>query len=287
MHGPDRAGRLTLEHDFTELEIEADGAHASSSRTVCSNYLPVTRSDRMLKFFGIARERDELPADLWPLGLAPFIRIAEDGSGNPVCDDGVFGLLPHFAVEMAQGRKTYNARTETVARLPSFRDAWRKAQRCIIPAEAIYEPNWESGVSERWIIRRPGEVAMGIAGIYTRWHDTQHGRELFSFAMLTVNADGHPVMQRFHRPGDEKRMVVILPEADYGAWLACPVAEAAGFFKQYMGPLDAQAAALPGRMPKAPKTVSGKIVVPPPGEAPKAAPTVTPKPPDCDQPQLF
>jgi putative SOS response-associated peptidase YedK len=259
---------------------------------MCSNYLPVTRSDRMLKFFGIARDRDELPADMWPLGLAPFIRIAEDGSGHPVCDDGVFGLLPHFAVEMAQGRKTYNARTETVARLPSFRDAWRLGQRCIVPAEAIYEPNWESGASERWMISRPGEVAMGIAGIYTRWHDKQHGRELFSFAMLTVNADGHPVMQRFHRPGDEKRMVVILPEADYGAWLSCRVDEAVGFFRPYMGPLETQSAALPKRALKAPQTVTGKVVMPPsPVEAqvkPKAK--LPPKPAssaDDDQAQLF
>ena len=41
--------------------------------------------------------------------------------------------------------------------------------------------------------------------------------------MLTINADAHPLMKRFHKPGDEKRMVVILDEADYDAWLECPV----------------------------------------------------------------
>lgn len=237
---------------------------------MCSNYLPVTRSDRMMKFFGVARERDETPVDMWPLGVGPFIRLAEDGSGNARCDDGVFGLLPHFAAEMAQGRRTYNARTETVARLPSFRDAWRRGQRCIIPAEAIYEPNWETGKSVRWLIQQPGEVPMGIAGIYTRWRHAD-GREMFTFAMLTVNADGHPVMQRFHRPGDEKRMVVILHPDDYGDWLRCPVADAPVFFKQWMGPLDAFAAPLPRRAPKA---MSGRVVVKPP-------------PPPVEDPGLF
>ena len=119
---------------------------------MCSNYRPVTRADRMLAFFGVERAREEPPQDIWPLGLAPFIRLAEDGSGQARCDDGVFGLLPHFATELAYGRRTYNARSETVHRLPSFRDAWRRGQRCIVPVECVYEPNWESGRAVRWAV---------------------------------------------------------------------------------------------------------------------------------------
>ena len=39
--------------------------------------------------------------------------------------------------------------------------------------------------------------------------------------MLTVNADEHPLMQRFHKPEDEKRSVVIVPRGTYDDWLAC------------------------------------------------------------------
>jgi putative SOS response-associated peptidase YedK len=56
----------------------------------------------------------------------------------------------------------------------------------------------------------------GIAGIYRKWRHPD-GREIFTFAMLTVNADGHPVMQRFHKQGEEKRMMVILDPQDYGS----------------------------------------------------------------------
>jgi len=227
---------------------------------MCSNYRPVTNADRMLRFFGIRRERDEPPVDTWPLGLAPFIRAAEDGSGNRVGDLGLFGLLPHFAVELAAGRRTYNARSETVHKLPSFRDSWARGRRCIVPAEWIYEPNWESGRAVRWAIRVSHDVPMGIAGIYRRWRHAD-GRDLFTFAMLTVNADGHPVMERFHRPQDEKRMVVILDPADYDRWLSCPVDEAARFFRQWTGPLEAQPHPLP---PRAPKAASGQTIVPPP-----------------------
>lgn len=62
---------------------------------MCSNYQAVSRSDRMLTFFGIERARDEDPIDVWPTGLAPFIRLAEPGSGNKlVVKDGLFGLPP-------------------------------------------------------------------------------------------------------------------------------------------------------------------------------------------------
>jgi putative SOS response-associated peptidase YedK len=151
-----------------------------------------------------------------------------------------------------------------VAKLPSFRESWSKGWRCIIPVESIYEPNWETGKAVRWLIQQPGEVPMGLAGIYRKWHHPD-GREQLTFAMLTINADGHPVMQRFHKPEDEKRMVVILDPKDYGEWLSCPVNEAPKFFRQWNGPLDAYAAPLP---PRAPKASSVRTSKPTPPETP-------------------
>jgi putative SOS response-associated peptidase YedK len=225
---------------------------------MCSNYRPVTRADRLLSFFGAHRDVDRDPVDVWPLGLAPFFRLSEDGSGNRICDDGVFGLLPHFATEMTYGRHTYNARSETVHKLASFKHAWAAGQRCIVPAEVIFEPCWETGKAVRWAIQLPGQVPMGIAGIYRSWR-APDGRQLFTFAMLTVNADGHPVLQRFHRPEDEKRMVVILPEQDYGAWLSCGVDEAPAFVRRWEGPLDAYPAPLPPRAPSSSSVRSRKL----------------------------
>ena len=229
--------------------------------TMCANYVPVTRQQRLLTFFGVDRARDDAPVETFPLGLAPFVRLAQDGSGlERVVDDGVFGLLPHFATEIGYGRRTYNARSETVARLPSFRDAWARGQRCIIPAEAIYEPNYESGACVRWAIYQEGMVPFGVAGLWTPWRHPD-GREVFSFAMLTVNADQHPLMRRFHKPEDEKRMVVILQPGDYGAWLAAAVQDADRFLRPWEGPLLAEPSPLP---PRAPRAGSVRTVRPPP-----------------------
>lgn len=51
--------------------------------------------------------------------------------------------------------------------------------------------------------------------------------------MLTINADEHPLMQRFHKPDDEKRMVVILPPERYDDWLTCDVEDAEEFLVRY------------------------------------------------------
>jgi putative SOS response-associated peptidase YedK len=223
---------------------------------MCANYEPVTTSDRLLSFFGVARAEGELPHEFreatWPTELAPFIRRAAAGEGREL-QAGHFGLLPHFAKEVAYGRRTYNARSETVHELPSFKRAWAAGCRCIVPAEAIFEPCYldeagnEQPKSVRFRISQPGGVPMGIAGIWWAhpWMKRPDGSAVLSFAMLTVNADGHPVFQRMHKPGEEKRMVVILDPAEYDRWLQCSPSEAATFFRQWHGPLIALPAPRP------------------------------------------
>jgi putative SOS response-associated peptidase YedK len=240
---------------------------------MCSNYRPVTSLDRLLTFFGVERMQGELPpdVDVWPTGHAPFIRLHPDwdGTGEPrlLAEGGAFGLLPSFATELNFGKRTYNARSETVASLPSYRQAWRDGQRCIIPAEFIYEPCYESGVAVRWRIGQPGAVPFGIAGIYAQWVNPQTQQHEFSFSMLTVNADTHVFYNRMHRPGEEKRMPIILDPGQYGDWLTCGVAEARRFFQQWQGVFDA------GPDPLAPRKSTPKP--PPPPKPPKPAPPPT------------
>lgn len=55
----------------------------------------------------------------------------------------------------------------------------------------------------------------------------------FSFTMLTVNADDHPYMKKYHRPEDEKRMLAILPNGSIKDWLMAPAEASTGFLRQY------------------------------------------------------
>lgn len=60
---------------------------------------------------------------------------------------------------------------------------------------------------------------MGIAGLWEQWQNPDTGQVTHSYTMLTVNADEHAFMRNYHRPEDEKRMVVILPQKSYNNWL--------------------------------------------------------------------
>ena len=73
---------------------------------------------------------------------------------------------------------------------------------------------------------------LGIAGLWSSWKNPKDGW-VHSFTMLTINADDHPFMQQFHKPDDEKRMVVVLDSADYDAWLQAPDANSRDFLKQF------------------------------------------------------
>jgi putative SOS response-associated peptidase YedK len=54
---------------------------------------------------------------------------------------------------------------------------------------------------------------------------------VFSYTMLTINADDHPLMRLFHKPTDEKRMVVVLPPERYQDWLQAPAEHSMDFMR--------------------------------------------------------
>lgn len=210
---------------------------------MCAHYEGVKNPKRLAEHFGVTMPA-EVRADVWPGYLSTFIRRPKEwDSGDEAVPPfeaaaGAFGLVPHWTKApdvkkaLASSRRTYNARSETVTEKPSFRDAWRRGQRCVIPAEAIYEPDWRSGKATPARISNADGTPLGIAGLWTGWK-APDGSILRSFTMLTVNADQHPLMRNYHKAEDEKRMVVILPPSDYGAWLDVPTDQAMEFMRQY------------------------------------------------------
>ncbi len=190
---------------------------------MCAHFESVKDPDRFKSRFNVA-----LPAksnvDVWPTYASTFLRLTQQAHLNPTMLPesealiGSFGLIPHWSKDTKIARHTYNARIESVAEKPAFRDAWRLKRLCIIPAEAIYEPDWRSGKAVSTKIQRIDHEPLGIAGIWTGWKSPT-GEITRSFSMLTINADEHPLMRNFHKPDEEKRMVAILDESNYRDWL--------------------------------------------------------------------
>ena len=73
---------------------------------------------------------------------------------------------------------------------------------------------------------------MGIAGLWSAWRSPK-GVIVHSSTMLTGNADEHPLMKMFHKPADEKSMIVILPEDSYGSWLTAKPEHSWEFMREY------------------------------------------------------
>ncbi|WP_339844587.1 SOS response-associated peptidase [uncultured Halopseudomonas sp.] len=198
---------------------------------MCSHYEAPT-AEHLTDAFG-GPDQLALQLDLWPGYQGAFVRTAQ---GNPDTEfellPGIFGLLPAWAKDQKLARHTYNARTETVAEKPSFRNAWRKAQHCIIPAAAIYEPDWRSGKAVPTRFTRADGGMMCIAGLWEEWTDPA-GQRIHSYSMLTINAEEHLLFRDYHRPEDEKRMVVILPNGVIRDWLKASPANSMEFMRQY------------------------------------------------------
>jgi putative SOS response-associated peptidase YedK len=184
---------------------------------MCTNYTPTRNQKWVEQSLGVGLPGEPYPVEAFPGYLAPIALVG--ATGQVQCRLARFGLIPHWAKDSALGRKTYNARAETVAEKPSYRTAWRKRQFAIALLDDFFEPNWETGRAVRWRIKRTDGKPMGVASLWDQWTDSGTGEVVTSFTMLTVNADGHPVMGRFHRPGDEKRSVVVLGPEQFETWL--------------------------------------------------------------------
>ena len=151
-------------------------------------------------------------------------REAESGSGREAARPGLrmerrmerrlermrWGLIPAWAKQPASGFKTINARAESAATRPAFRDAlrWR---RCLIPADGFYE--WKRQGKERlpYCFALAGDEVFAFAGLWERWRSPQ-GERVESCAILTAPAN--ELVQELH----DRMPVILAPEA-YARWL--------------------------------------------------------------------
>jgi putative SOS response-associated peptidase YedK len=210
---------------------------------MCSHYQAEKRRKQIEKHFGIKLPPDWEPPPgglhIYPSYMAPFIRRPpareSDDEAIPAFElgEGYFGLLPSWAEDTRYCKNTYNARIETVATKASYKGAWAKPRHCIVLCQAIYEPDWRPGTPVPTRFTRADDETLGVAGLWWPWKDPRTNAWKDSFTMLTINAANHPQFMHMHRPEDEKRMAVILPEAQYEEWLDAPPERSMDFMKPY------------------------------------------------------
>lgn len=152
----------------------------------------------------------DIPDDAWhpsykikPTQTAPVIV----GHSTPAIAKQRWGLLPHWMQQ--RGKAQINAKAETVAEKPMFRDAMRKS-RCIVLADGFYEPKGQTQPRPWYFFQDEGESLMGFAGIYT--FSELGTADSASFAILTTRPSKDVALVH-------DRMPVILPMDDWETWL--------------------------------------------------------------------
>lgn len=135
--------------------------------------------------------------------------IVSDGARNRL---GLlkWGLVPPWAEDPKVGGKMLNARVETVAERPAFREALRR-KRCLVPADGYYEWRQTADGKRPMRIRRKDRALFSMAAIYESWTGPD-GSKLSTCAILTAPAQGH--LADIH-----DRVPIILDRRSEAAWL--------------------------------------------------------------------
>lgn len=215
---------------------------------MCVNYRSVTNED-LDNQFQAKLDDDDYREEVWQDYAAPIIRATPEGKREAVV--GTFGMVPKWHIP--PGTKPWasmNARAESIAEKKSFAPYWKRHQFCLIPMRNFMEPCYESGKAVRWSIGMADGDPFAVAGLWRAWSPIEgKAGSGFSFTAITINADSHSLMRRFHDPNDEKRSLVIVVPEEYDAWLQCKDVEIArSFLRLYPAEkMTTQAAPLPSR----------------------------------------
>jgi putative SOS response-associated peptidase YedK len=160
----------------------------------------------------------EAPAFTARFNIAPAqqVPVIRRRSGSVLHGKGLelawlrWGLIPGWAKDAAIGARLINARAETAAEKPAFRAAMRR-RRCLVVADGFYEWRQTGRAKQPYFIGLADDRPFAFAGVWESWEGAEHTM-IETCTILTTDAN------ELIRPVHD-RMPVILPPADYAAWL--------------------------------------------------------------------
>jgi putative SOS response-associated peptidase YedK len=176
---------------------------------MCGRYFLHSTADRLTELFG------EMPMPLLepryniaPTQPIPIVREAAAGRREMALVR--WGLVPGWSKGPDSRFSMINARVETVAEKPAYRNAFRY-RRCLIPADGFYEWRAAGSGKQPHLLRARDGRPLALAGIWEHWQDAD-GNELESCAILVGEADSQ--VQPVHQ-----RMPLIVAPESFGRWL--------------------------------------------------------------------
>lgn len=175
---------------------------------MCGRYALTLPHEAMVQVFGATPSNDLPEGPRWNVCPTTQVPVVTSHVGSRRLVSMRWGFLPHWYETPTSGPLLINARAETIAQKPAFRDACR-ARRCLIPATGFYEWTKDTdGARLPWYFHDPSGAPLVFAGIWQDW-----GPEAMSTCAIVSCAAG-PTMAKVHH-----REPVTLAAADWASWL--------------------------------------------------------------------
>ncbi|SLN63632.1 Putative SOS response-associated peptidase YedK [Pseudoruegeria aquimaris] len=178
---------------------------------MCGRFAITLPTDAMAQLFDAAPANDLPETPNYNVCPTTQIHVVTGGEGGRRRLGAMrWGFLPKWYNSPTDGPLLINARAETIAEKPAFREACR-ARRCLIPCSGFYEWTKDTtGARLPWYIQRADGAPLVFAGIWQEW--AMGDAHLTTCAMVTTGANAP--MARIHH-----RMPVILEPEDWALWL--------------------------------------------------------------------
>lgn len=129
-----------------------------------------------------------------------------------------WGLIPFWVKDSNSAKdirmKTFNAKSETLAEKPSFRNSLNN-KRCLVLATGFFEWHTEGSKKTPYFIGLKDQLAFALAGLYDQWTNPETAEKINTFTVITTRAN--PMMEEIHNL--KKRMPVILTPGAEQNWL--------------------------------------------------------------------
>jgi putative SOS response-associated peptidase YedK len=198
---------------------------------MCGRYKLSRRKQFIEEYFATASDAEDWNPryNIAPTQPVPVIR---QNSKEPIRELSLmrWGLIPSWAKDFSVAASMINARSETAATKPAFRDPL-KFRRCVIPADGFYEWKRTGKAKQPYCFEVNDGELFGFAGIWDRWKDPS-GQWVKSCSILTTTPNA--VTSAVH-----DRMPVILDPDGYDVWLDPGMKEVSAV-SEVLKPFDAR-----------------------------------------------
>ena len=186
---------------------------------MCGRYVRRGSAEKVAQWFDI--DTSDLPVfapsfNVAPQSTQPVVRLDRD-TGKRQLVLMRWGLIPFWAKDAKIGFSTINAKAETLATSPAFREAL-KHRRCLVPGDVFYEWQKIDKAKQPYAIGLKSGDPIAFAGLWERRKDKMTGLLLETYTIITT--DPNELMKPENGPQLHDRMPVILPRKDYERWLA-------------------------------------------------------------------